>query len=393
MRILAFGLALLPMAAAAFAAPPRPATASDIESLLGEDRLEEAVARGREAVGEQPDNPDLRLVLARALAAKGRRLERVPPPGSKAEEITAGPLKLPGFASARPSSLQVVYEADAFEEAIVHLDEGIRRAPRRKDLRLAKIYLLTDAGRIPRAAAAIREAISALPASEGLADELASFGAERARRGDDAGAAALLGLVASAFPDDPEVQADYGFTLGRLGRKAEAFRALDRAVQLAPKDVRLLRMRANVAVVYREFARAMASFQAAFTASRDDLDRVGAAVAAYGVDPASSEPLFRELAGPAPSGAPGAEALSARFLGVIEKGPASAEAVSLARELVSASMEILALPLLERAVAADPKLDEARAMLADIYRALRYERLAAETETPRAAPPGSARDG
>ncbi len=391
MHMLTSGLLLALAAASAPAAAPRVTTASDIERLVRAEKLEEAVARGREAVGQQPADPDLRLALARALAAKGRRLERVLPPGAEVEDVTAGPLKLPGFAGAGPSSLEVVYEADAFEEAIVHLDEGIRRAPRRKDLRLAKIYLLTDAGRVPRAAAAIREAISALRGSEGLADELASFGAERARRGDDAGAAALLGLVASAFPDDPEVQADYGFTLGRLGRKAEAFRALDRAAQLAPKDARLLRMRANVAVVYREFARAMASFQAAFTASRDDLDRVGAAVAAYGVDPASSEPLFREIAGPAASAAPGAGELAARFLEVIARGPASAEAVALARELVSGSMQILALPLLERAVAADPELGEARAMLAGIYRGLRYERFAVETETPRAASSGSAR--
>lgn len=393
MRILTLGLLLAATAGPAPAPPSRLATASDIESLVRAEKFEEAVARGREAVGAEPEDPDLRLALARALAAKARRLERVLAPGVKAEDVTVGPLELRNFASVGPSSLEVVYEADAFEEAIVHLDEGIRRAPRRKDLRFAKIYLLTDAGRIPRAAAAIREAISALPRSEGLADELASFGAERARRGDDSGAAALLGLVASAFPDDPEVQADYGFTLGRLGKKAEAFRALDRAAGLAPKDLRLLRMRANVAVVYREFARAMASFQAAFTASRDDLDRVGAAVAAYGVDPASSEPLFQEIAGPAPSGAAGAQELAARFLEVIAKGPASAEAVALARELASASMEILALPLLERAVAADPKLGEARAMLAEIYRALRYERLAADTETPLAAPSGPARDG
>lgn len=382
--LLPIGLALA--FAMAAPAPTPPATASEIEALLSEGKLDEAVSRGREAVGANPSDPDLRLLLARALAARARRLERIPPPGAKAEDVTVGPLKVPHYGGVEPSWLRVVYEADAFEEAILHLDEGIRRAPARKDLRLAKIYLLTDASRISRAAAAIREAIRSLRGSEGLARELASFGAERARRGDDEAAATLLGVVASAFPSDAEVQADYGFTLARLGRKAEAYEAFDRAARVSPKDVRLLRMRANVALVYRDFALAMASFEAAFTASREDADRMGAAAAAYGIDPASSEPLFRELATEAASAVPGAADLASRFLAAIRSGPASAETLGLARELVSRSMELLAIPLLSRAVEADPSLAEPRAELARVYRALRYDRLAAAIESPRGAP-------
>ena len=53
------------------------ATAAQVEKLTLDGKAEEAMEKGRAAVAAHPDDVDLRLALARALAAKARRSNRV----------------------------------------------------------------------------------------------------------------------------------------------------------------------------------------------------------------------------------------------------------------------------------------------------------------------------
>jgi tetratricopeptide (TPR) repeat protein len=264
-----------------------------------------------------------------------------------------------------------------YEEALLHLAEGIKRAPQRKDLRSMQLFLLTDGARIERASAALREAVVKLPREPGLAAELARFGAERTLRGDAAGGVQMLGIVADAFPEDAAVRADYGLSLARLGKKDESLAALDRAVALAPKDLRILRLRATAALILRDYPRARAAYETAFTAGRQDNDRFAAAVAAYGTDPASSRELFQELATPTASAPAAMIALAGEFATVAAQGPGSVAASNLAKKVVDARQELLAIPLLDRYLKVKPADAPARERLAAVYRALGSPSLAA----------------
>jgi tetratricopeptide (TPR) repeat protein len=378
--LLALGFTL---AVPAAAAAPGSAGPAAIESLVKEGKLDEAVTAARAAVQAKPDDPDARLAAAHALAAKARHIERVVDVNVKAADVKAGRVVIPKYSTDMPTRLEVGYDSAMFEEALLHLSEGIRRAPQRKDLRLNQIYLLTDASRIDRAATALREAIAALPRSPGLAEELEAFGAERAKRNDAEGGAILLGIVAMAFPASGQVQADYSFTLARLGRKREAFAAMDHATA-ATADLKTHRMAATVGLVLRDFSRAHASYTAAYAISNAEEDHLGAAVSSYGVDPTAASAELLRMAQPAASSDPSVVPLAAMFLKAAEDGPLSSTTIDLAKNLIANHQEMLAIPLLDRILVAKPGHPEATKLLADLYDGLGCPKLAAAL---RPAPP------
>jgi len=368
---LALAVASLP------AAPDRAATATaaQIERLTQDGKADDAMEKGRAAVAAHPDDVDLRLALARALAAKARRLSRLVDVELSQEDVDRGQVSVQD-ADLGAAPVRVDYDAGLFEEAILHLDFGIERAPRREDLRVFQCFLLTDAGRIDRAKAAIAAALLALPKTASLARTMAAYGAERAKRGDPAGGAALLAPVAEAFPRDASVLVDYGNVLTRLGRKSEAYAAFDRATQLAPQDVRYARTKAIGAMLLRDYRRAQGAFDAAFRLGRDVPDEFASYAATYGIDPKASAALMRELGTPTPSSDPSVVDLANTFVRAGTKGASSEDAMTLARQLIAAQQYLFAIPVLDRAIRANPKNTEAKTMLATAYRALGCEALA-----------------
>jgi tetratricopeptide (TPR) repeat protein len=349
--------------------------AAAIDALLQAGKLDEAVAKGRAAVLAKPDDVDVRHAAAKALAARARRVEKVVEVAGTPSDLASGKVKVTREAL-DAGRITPTYDAAMYEEALLNLGEGLKRAPARKDLRSMQLFLLTDGARIERAAAALREAIAKLPAEPGLPGELARFGAERTRRGDPAGGAQLLRIVADAFPQEAAIRADLGLSLARLGRKEEALAALDRAVSIAPKDLRILRMRATSALILRDYPRARSAYEAAFTAGKQDGDRFAAAVAAYGNDPASSKELFQELAAPSASAPPAMLTLAVDFATAAAQGPGSVAASNLATKVIGAKQELLAIPLLDRYLKAKPTDAQARERLAAVYRALESPSLA-----------------
>src|SRR6185503_9726343 len=217
------------------------------------------------------------------------------------------------------------------------------------------------------------------------AEELEQFGAERAKRGDVDGGALLLGVVATAFPTSAQVQGDYSFTLARGGRKREAFAAMDRAVAAAPGQLRTHRMDATVGLVLRDFGRARSAYQRALAVSKAEEDRLGAAVSSYGIDPAASREELLAMATPAASSDPTVVPLAATFAKAAKDGPASSTAMDLARNLIQNKQELLAIPVLDRVLAAQPGHKDAGKLLADLYDALGCPKLASAAR-PKPAP-------
>lgn len=332
----------------------------DIEALIAEGELDTAISSARAAVESSPDNPDLHMVLGRALATKGRRMQRVleAAPGDP-----NGPVPTAG-------RIEVRYDPRLLEEALAEIRTAIRLAPARKEFRFGECYLLTDAGEIDRASSAIRETIAALPAEPGLATALASYGSERAMRGDAAGGATLVGVVASAFPKAAHVQVDYARALARNGEREEALLALRRAGELEPENLAIQRQRALIALLLQGFELSRDAFRDAYALSREDPDRFGAAAAIFGLDPAASRPEFEELAVPAASADPTAVEMARYFIAAVPNS--GARRMELVNLLIENKRDLLALPVIHRMLMADPGHAEARAALARVYRMMRF---------------------
>lgn len=355
--------------------PPAALGAAKVEALIRDGKLDEAIAGGRAGVLAHPDDVDLRLALARALSAKARRFDHVLHVAVTDDSLKKGEVTIPAK-EADKAPIKISYDAGMFEEAIVHLDAGIKKAPAREDLRVLKCFLLTDAGRIDRARAAIENALGALPKTPKLAKTMIAYGVERAKRGDLQGGVRLMAPVAAAFPGDGNIQSDYGNALTRLGRKDDAYAALDLAVKDAPKDVRTARTRATSAMLLRDFPRARQSWDAVYRLTKLDGDNLASAAAAYAIDPKASVALFRDLSEPAPSGNSGVEQVAHLFDLAGTAGPGSVAAMSLAKSLVDAKQPVLAIPLLDAAIRAKPGDTEAKTLLAKVFRMLGCDALA-----------------
>src|SRR6185503_18713570 len=171
----------------------------------------------------------------------------------------------------------------------------------------------------------------------------------------------------------------------RGGRKREAFAAMDRAVAAAPGQLRTHRMDATVGLVLRDFGRARSAYQRALAVSKAEEDRLGAAVSSYGIDPAASREELLAMATPAASSDPTVVPLAATFAKAAKDGPASSTAMDLARNLIQNKQELLAIPVLDRVLAAQPGHKDAGKLLADLYDALGCPKLASAVR-PKPAP-------
>jgi tetratricopeptide (TPR) repeat protein len=352
-----------------------PASAAQIEKLTLDGKADDAIDIGRVSVAAHPDDVDLRLALARALAAKARTVRRLVNVSMSQADIDRGKVAVPG-ADFDNAPTRIEYDTGLFEEAMLHLDFAIKRAPVRKDLRVFDCFLLTDAGYIDRAKAAIANALAALPKTPALAKTMAAYGAERAKRDDPEGSAELLAPVVTAFPKEVSILTDYGNVLTRLGRKTDAYAAFDHATTLAPKDAGFARTKALSAMLFRDYRRAQKAFDATFRLGRGVADEFASYAAAYGVDPKASAGLMRELGTPAPSSDASVVDLANHFVRAAKAGPSSDEALTLARRLVAAEQYAFAIPVLDRAVQASPNNLEAKAMLKTAYQSLGCPKLA-----------------
>ena len=73
-----------------------PESASELEALVRDGKADEAIPKGRAAVGERPDDVDLRLALARALAAKARRFSHTVNVKLSEADLAKGEIRVPG---------------------------------------------------------------------------------------------------------------------------------------------------------------------------------------------------------------------------------------------------------------------------------------------------------
>jgi tetratricopeptide (TPR) repeat protein len=361
------GLTVLTLGAARAASADVEPPPARVEALIQRNKLDEAIAQGEGALGMNAADVDLRVALAHAYAARGRSVHRVIGVAIGKADVSRGSVTLPKPGPGTPSRVEVRYERSWLDKALGQIREAGRIAPRRKDVRFTLLYLLTDAGEIEQAAIEIKKVATEFAGEPGLADSLASYGVERARRGDLRGALTLEAVVVQAFPDNPAVQADYGLTLLRAGRREEALASVDKAAALAPADPRIQRSRATAALLLRDLKRAREAYLASYRASREEQDRLGAAVSAIGIEEPTAKTELEDLATPAASSDTSLTALAGDFLRALAAPPASKAPLDLAARLVDEGKDLLAIPLLDRALGTQPENTTALALLSRIY--------------------------
>jgi tetratricopeptide (TPR) repeat protein len=372
---LALVLALASTSSTSSETLPAASTAQKLEDLIANGKAEQAVKDGRVAVAAHPNDVPIRLALARALAAQARHVNRLVNVKLSKDDVARGQAELKDT-DLSGATLQVTYDPALFDEAMGQLDAAIKIAPYREDLRVFQCFLLTDNGMVDRAYAAIVDTFAHLTRTPVLAKTMTAYGAERAKRGDAEGAVKLLTPVAKAFSNDPAILVDYANVLTRVGKKTEAYAAFDRATELAPKEVLFARKKAVGAMLLRDYKRAQPAFDTAFRLGHDPGDQFASYAAAYGIDPKASTSLMRELGTPSPTTDPAVADLANSFALAGTAGGGSKEAMTLARTLVGQQQYLFAIPVLDRAVKANPKNAEAASLLKGTFKALGCESLA-----------------
>jgi predicted Zn-dependent protease len=96
-------------------------------------------------------------------------------------------------------------------------------------------------------------------------------------------------------------------------------------------------------------------------------DQFASAAASYGIDPTGSLEPLKALVQHSASSEQAVNDLAYQYWLAAKQGPGSVHALSLGRQLVTSQQLVIAIPLLDRAVKANPKNEEAKQLLAKLY--------------------------
>lgn len=202
-------------------------------------RYEDAAALAEQAVKLAPERAEPLAVLARAQAALGRIDEAAATFGKAIE-------RAPGEDSLRVelANTHLVRKDPAYGERV--LREGLTMTPSSRVLRAALSNLLVSQRRFAEADVLVDEIVKLSPDDP---ETLRSAGLYRLRRGDGAGAEALLRrvlvLAGQGVPERVRAVTDLANLFAATGRVREAREALEESQKLAPDDPLTLTRLAN----------------------------------------------------------------------------------------------------------------------------------------------------
>jgi tetratricopeptide (TPR) repeat protein len=185
-----------------------------------------AVSHFRSALELFPDYPDLRLQLARALGAQGRREEQ-------AREVERALKINPNFIEAVLYRGILMYEEGRREEAWREVGRAIEADPALRNRRFEEACAAREEGDHHRAVLSL-QALQSVHSADPLL--FAEMGASFAREGFLSDAADEYARAVELAPDSGEVRCRYGSVLLGIGRIAEALEQLEAALQLNPDD-------------------------------------------------------------------------------------------------------------------------------------------------------------
>jgi tetratricopeptide (TPR) repeat protein len=246
-----------------------PSAIERARSLSRQNRDDEAAAVLRERLRRHPEDVEARRMLVRVLAAAGAMVEARAqvselasrlPPGDPAADIELGhalelahrydeALEAYDHAAAvapaspegpREGGLRAAHWGET-EAAIPRLEEAVRRGAHDAETWHALGLLRLHAGDPQGAEQAYRAGVAADPAG---AENWLGLASVAVAQGDAGGALEAYDQVLARRPRFAPAELGRAWALARLGRREEASRALDHAVELGAPSANVARQRA-----------------------------------------------------------------------------------------------------------------------------------------------------
>lgn len=127
------------------------------------------------------------------------------------------------------------YSPKAVDEALKHLNEGLRLAPHDLSIHEGRLHILEVSGRFDAMATALDESASMMPGTDVLQDWL-PYTAELANMGQLAAGLKLCQILDKHYPDSHDVVGNIGAFYNMMKQPEKSLPYLQRAVALAPND-------------------------------------------------------------------------------------------------------------------------------------------------------------
>ncbi len=194
-------------------------------ALVATGQLSAAVVRMKEAVAQEPRNPELHDELG-SLYAQQREWQR-------AEQEFSQAIQIKGEFAAAHLHLGLVFEAEQKPGAIDEWMKAYQLAPEQANVAIAVGKALADAGQDERAAPILERAVELNPKSTEAVYQLALV-LQRVNRVQDA--ILLLRKVVDSEPKNAEALTNLGMALAQAHEAKDGVPYLQRAIVLKPED-------------------------------------------------------------------------------------------------------------------------------------------------------------
>lgn len=127
------------------------------------------------------------------------------------------------------------YKPEAVDEALKHLNEGLKLAPHDLSIHQGRLHILEVSGRFDAMANALDESASVMPGNDVLQDWL-PYTAELADMGQLAAGLKLCQVLDKHYPNSHDVIGNIGAFYNMMKETEKSLPYLQRAVALAPDD-------------------------------------------------------------------------------------------------------------------------------------------------------------
>jgi tetratricopeptide (TPR) repeat protein len=132
-------------------------------------------------------------------------------------------------------ALESSYSEEGINEALKHLNLGIKLAPQDLSIHQGRLHILEEAGRYSEMIKALDESCTIYKGNDALQAWLA-YSAELMHLGQYEAGLAFMKVLDKHYPNSPDIFGNMGAFLSLLYRDSEAISYLQKAVQLAPND-------------------------------------------------------------------------------------------------------------------------------------------------------------
>lgn len=137
--------------------------------------------------------------------------------------------------SAGGGTLRGGYKPEAVDEALVHLNAGLKLAPQDITIHEGRLHVLEVAGRYDAMIEALDDSCIVYQGKDGL-DAWLNYAPELMDLRQFEAALAFMKVLDKHYPNNPDVLGNIGAFLDMMKRDTEAIPYLEKAVALAPKD-------------------------------------------------------------------------------------------------------------------------------------------------------------